>query len=189
MGRIGKWLEELKDRPLLQAAIGVVCLILLLLYITFPYTFTKTYTPAEITSELCEKLYRDAYDTDEGTLHFIGKVQVENEIIAGFVVYLSPHSFAPPFATRFFKVEEKNGEYAVNDTFSSHDLTARIFEPAGMPPDWLVIINMNPEFDRIVGMETGSTLLQANPDGKPAIYAIKQPTEGYIYVDKEGKEL
>ena len=107
MGRIGKWLEELKDRPLLQAAIGVVCLILLLLYITFPYTFTKTYTPAEITSELCEKLYRDAYDTDEGTLHFIGKVQVEDEIIAGFVVYLSPHSFAPPFATRFFKVEEK----------------------------------------------------------------------------------
>ena len=74
MERMEKWFAGLKDRPLLQAGIGAVCLALLLLYIAFPYTFTKTYTPDEITPELCEKIYRDAYDTDEGMFHFIGTV-------------------------------------------------------------------------------------------------------------------
>lgn len=107
MERMEKWFAGLKDRPLLQAGIGAVCLALLLLYIAFPYTFTKTYTPDEITPELCEKIYRDAYDTDEGMFHFIGTVQADDEIIAGLVIYLSPRSFTSPHAIRFYKIEEK----------------------------------------------------------------------------------
>lgn len=189
MERMEKWFAGLKDRPLLQAGIGAVCLALLLLYIAFPYTFTKTYTPDEITPELCEKIYRDAYDTDEGMFHFIGMVQADDEIIAGLVIYLSPRSFTSPHAIWFYKIEEKNGEYAVGHISSSHDFTARIFEPGGGPSDWLVIINMNPEFDRIVGEESGKTLLQADPEQYPAIYAIPEPNESYVYVNKEGKEL
>lgn len=48
---------------------------------------------------------------------------------------------------------------------------------------------MNPEFDRIVGEESGKTLLQADPEQYPAIYAIPEPNESYVYVNKEGKEL
>ena len=59
----------------------------------------------------------------------------------------------------------------------------------GGPSDWLVIINMNPEFDRIVGEESGKTLLQADPEQYPAIYAIPDPNESYVYDNKEGKEL
>ena len=49
MKRIQTWFLNLKDRPLLQAAIGAVFLGLLLLYMLFPVPFPSTYTEEEIT--------------------------------------------------------------------------------------------------------------------------------------------
>ena len=64
MKRIQTWFLNLKDRPLLQAAIGAVFLGLLLLYMLFPVPFPSTYTEEEITDSLCIRLLHEREEFD-----------------------------------------------------------------------------------------------------------------------------
>ena len=198
MKRIQTWFLNLKDRPLLQAAIGAVFLGLLLLYMLFPVPFPSAYTEEEITDSLCIRLLHEREEFDN-PVRFLGKEKADEYIIIGFIHPSHPYYPAEASILLFIEDEDKKGEYHYSDCRNllkrASGVYHSLFEING---NYCIVINTNPELSQMVNCDTGEIYLKTGANDCPAMYVFPVFPDGnipssfsmdYAYIDRNGNEM
>lgn len=198
MGRIGKWFAELKDRPLLQAAIGAVFLALLFLYMLFPIPFPTTYTEEEITDSLCTQLLHERNEFD-GPVRFLGKEKADEYIIVGFIYPSHPRYTTEARILLFIEDEDKKGEYHYDGCRNLLKRASGVYHSlTEINGNYCIVISINPELCYMKNRDTGKIYFQAEADDAPAMYVFPLFPDGkipssysidYVYIDRNGKEM
>lgn len=196
MERMEKWLAGLKDRPLLQAALAAGAFVLFWLYAFLART--PYYTFEEITPELCEQILQKEVGLD-GAITYIGKERPTYEVLgekhqsplifAGYTASAEDGKTASAGLLIFSCIGIPSGEFEFDrhcDIYSLDYEAEKIYSYYDI--DYKVILNTNPELNRIKGKETGDILLQITPNSSPSLYVIRQWEDG-VYLRADGSRI
>ena len=192
MGRMEKWLTELKNRPLLQAALAAAGFTVLWIAALLAYNWMHpSYTAKEITPALCKRILQETEKIDT-EMYYIGKEEHTDTVYVGFTTSPYPDNATDPVILEFSSNPEKEGEYLYNGCRHNTFELARDVKLFIINRTRSIVINNNSRAYQLIERGSGKTYLQFDSEACPAMYILSPfyvYDREYICVNQEGESL